>query len=213
MSVPSLARFKCCTKCDCMKPATVEFFDPGPHYKLGLKSFCKTCRRLSRRQSYASNPEKELEYTRRYRAQNPEKVADAVRKWNESNPRFHYEYNKRWRSENLEYYRAYRLDYGRRYRKENLERVRLHTRIASTKRRSLIRSSEGSHTVAEVQQMYEDQGGLCAYCETVLLGNYEVDHMIPLSKGGRNDWTNLAIVCRRCNRTKHNKTVVEFFNQ
>lgn len=60
--------------------------------------------------------------------------------------------------------------------------------------------------------MYEDQCGVCAYCERELGGAYVVEHMIPLSRGGRDDWTNLAISCASCNSRKKTKTVEEFFS-
>ncbi len=72
--------------------------------------------------------------------------------------------------------------------------------------------AEGSHTATELLSMYRDQGGVCAYCETALNDSHTVDHMIPLSRGGRNDWSNLAIVCAPCNGSKYTKTVEEFFD-
>ncbi len=60
--------------------------------------------------------------------------------------------------------------------------------------------------------MYEDQGGLCAYCECELHGTYDVEHMTPLCRGGKNDWTNLAIACSPCNRAKGSRTAEEFMN-
>ncbi|WP_157910474.1 HNH endonuclease signature motif containing protein [Pseudofrankia sp. BMG5.36] len=33
----------------------------------------------------------------------------------------------------------------------------------------------------------------------------EIDHIVPLSKGGLNDVTNLQILCRSCNRSKSNR--------
>ncbi len=40
----------------------------------------------------------------------------------------------------------------------------------------------------------------CANCETTKL--LEIDHIIPLSRGGREDENNMQILCRKCNRKK-----------
>jgi 5-methylcytosine-specific restriction endonuclease McrA len=48
----------------------------------------------------------------------------------------------------------------------------------------------------------------CAYC---LVGPAEeLEHCTPLSRGGANDWTNVVMACRPCNRAKGTKTVLEF---
>ena len=71
--------------------------------------------------------------------------------------------------------------------------------------------ADGSHSSEEVRAMLRDQGAVCAYCMAPLDGGYHVDHMIPLSRGGRNDWTNLAITCGACNLSKGTMTVEELF--
>ncbi len=76
--------------------------------------------------------------------------------------------------------------------------------------RASLRQATGRHTSSEVQQMYRDQGGLCAYCDAQLEGRFDVDHMVPLSRGGSNDWENLAVACPPCNRGKHTRTAEEF---
>lgn len=47
-------------------------------------------------------------------------------------------------------------------------------------------------------------GRVCQYCGGIAM---EVDHIIPLSRGGTNDDSNLAAACFRCNRSKGNKTL------
>lgn len=49
----------------------------------------------------------------------------------------------------------------------------------------------------------------CYYCG-VRGGVLEVDHIHPVSKGGNNDYGNLATACLKCNRSKRDKTVEEF---
>jgi 5-methylcytosine-specific restriction endonuclease McrA len=51
---------------------------------------------------------------------------------------------------------------------------------------------------------------ICAYCGH----NYPIrelsrDHIIPVSRGGRNVWTNVVTACRRCNISKANRTLEE----
>lgn len=96
--------------------------------------------------------------------------------------------------------------YYREYRQRNKERKDAQSRT----RKARKRDAEGEHTAEEVMQMYEDQDGLCAYCERELNGEFHVEHMIPLCRGGSNDWSNLAISCPECNMRKRDKTAVEF---
>jgi hypothetical protein len=52
----------------------------------------------------------------------------------------------------------------------------------------------------------------CQYCGDKG-GKLEVDHIIPISKGGNNDLSNLNTSCRKCNRSKYNKNVNEFIEE
>jgi 5-methylcytosine-specific restriction endonuclease McrA len=40
----------------------------------------------------------------------------------------------------------------------------------------------------------------CKYCGST--ENLEIDHIIPLAKGGTNELDNLQILCKKCNRKK-----------
>jgi len=47
---------------------------------------------------------------------------------------------------------------------------------------------------------------LCAYCGERAA---TVDHILPISRGGRNTWTNTVAACHTCNARKANRTPSE----
>ncbi len=48
-------------------------------------------------------------------------------------------------------------------------------------------------------------GARCRSCRSAI--NLEIDHIVPLSKGGKTEEDNLQTFCRRCNRRKWKKLV------
>jgi len=61
--------------------------------------------------------------------------------------------------------------------------------------------------IANIRQRLRDR---CAYCGVALNGSGEIDHIIPVSRGGDNSPTNLTLACLTCNRDKHAKTAQEY---
>lgn len=67
-----------------------------------------------------------------------------------------------------------------------------------------------------IQNVYEDNikkfGSLtCIYClKKISFGKDSIEHLLPLSRGGNNNYDNLAIACRPCNSSKGNKTISEW---
>ncbi len=60
------------------------------------------------------------------------------------------------------------------------------------------------YIVDEVKEMvWQRDEGQCRNCGAT--ENLQYDHVIPLSKGGSNEITNLQILCRNCNLAKSNK--------
>jgi 5-methylcytosine-specific restriction endonuclease McrA len=48
---------------------------------------------------------------------------------------------------------------------------------------------------------------VCAYCGSLFAeGELTVEHIVPVSRGGRHIWTNVVTACRSCNTRKGNRT-------
>ena len=51
----------------------------------------------------------------------------------------------------------------------------------------------------------------CQYCDIEFFGSQlTFDHVVPRSKGGQTNWTNIVASCDECNRLKANKTLAEW---
>ena len=61
-------------------------------------------------------------------------------------------------------------------------------------------------------RIFNKTDGKCAYCGDPLepFGNWEIDHVLPKSRGGGNEITNLSAACHSCNRIKGTKTANEW---
>lgn len=68
------------------------------------------------------------------------------------------------------------------------------------------------------EEIRRSQGLECNYCDKRIYDrrsllhrrNMEVDHKIPISRGGRNNRWNLQALCNKCNERKSNKTDREY---
>lgn len=64
--------------------------------------------------------------------------------------------------------------------------------------------------------LYLKQNGICPYCATKFLkedgtiNDCNIDHVIPLSRGGKDDILNMVIACTACNSAKGSMTPEEF---
>ncbi|MGE0541220.1 MAG: HNH endonuclease [Dehalococcoidia bacterium] len=168
---------KTCTKCGQAFPHTPEFFDRNG--KQGLRPDCKPCR-------YIQN-----------------------RKWVTANPHKYAEYTGRWREKHREQYNAYDREYRERTRErrrqqqaESRANNRIRFRSYNAKRYAMLLAAEGTYSATDIERLYAEQGGLCRWCSCSLDTGYEIDHVIPLSRGGSNGPENLAVTCTSCNRRK-----------
>lgn len=131
---------------------------------------------------------------------------------------------KSWHKKNPEQAKAIRIktkaknrdklrEYGRKYYAEHKEEMRIKllawrrankARVVQQvlDRNAKRRGNGGSHTLQEWRDLQEKYGHRCAFCkrETDLTR----DHIVPVSKGGTDDISNIQPLCRPCNSRKFN---------
>ncbi len=87
--------------------------------------------------------------------------------------------------------------------------MRKHTSKHSKANPEMVKAraaKRGIHTLnINTNKLLKKQAGMCVYCKVELSSKYEIDHILPVVKGGNDDASNLQILCPQCNREKHNK--------
>lgn len=78
-------------------------------------------------------------------------------------------------------------------------------RVVAARRRALF---AGEIELGEWLEALADHGNSCAYCGST--DNLEMDHVIPLSRGGEHAGHNVAPACMTCNRSKGARTPFEW---
>lgn len=85
-------------------------------------------------------------------------------------------------------------------------------RLQKHRRRAREKGSNGSYTAKQIQEQYKRQKGKCYWCSIKLQGkHYHVDHVVPVSRHGSNEISNLVVSCPTCNLRKHNRLPHEWF--
>jgi 5-methylcytosine-specific restriction endonuclease McrA len=107
----------------------------------------------------------------------------------------------------------------RRDKKANPIKYRLKNIYSMFKRRDGLDLTEDEK--AQIAFRFESHlGTACHYCgETTTVKNLSCDHIVPISRGGTNEQTNLQFICLGCNFEKGNltgdeyQTLVAFLNK
>lgn len=191
---------KTCTRCNVWLP--LENFSKKKSSKDGLVSHCKKCERERYLEWYKNkggqkkvrnyldeyrknNKEKCDEWNRISRERNKVKALAIGKKWREANKDRMAELKREWRKRNP--HKDHEYNHQRRVRKLG--------RISNMDAKSVLDASNG----------------ICYWCGKKA-EKIELDHYVPISKGGSNSVDNLVVSCKKCNRSKHDKNPVEFAN-
>lgn len=202
-------QYKTCSKCRQEKPITA--FHKDKYKSSGFTSDCGQCRN-NRSAARRLDPEKRkvmIKSSKRYYWEHREKMAANYKSWAEQNKSRRKEIDQRFAQKNREKKAAAM----RKYRKENphirsewaLENPDKQRAIYA--RRRARRNGAGLFKVAhnELARIYAQP---CTYCGS--LKDIQVDHVIPLAKGGTHSVGNLTAACKSCNMSKKDLFLTEW---
>jgi 5-methylcytosine-specific restriction endonuclease McrA len=155
----------------------------------------------SSKQWAQENPERARRVQKAWRVENAEQVHGVDAMWKAANPekvvatvhRYHIKVYK----ENPEPWRKRSAE----YKKSHPEVVKAH----SQKRLALKKRCEGSFTGSEWLALCEKYDHICLRCTKHK--KLTADHVVPLSKGGSNNISNIQPLCRSCNSRKGTKSI------
>ena len=127
-------------------------------------SECRKCRseRVTawRERNIDKAREQNKVYMRKKRATEPEKMAEQLSKWFDANPTKRTEYSRRWREKNPTKVREIRSNYKARKRTTSIGKI-------------------------NIEQLLEAYNSICGVCKKQISEKYHIDHIMPLSKGGK----------------------------
>jgi len=193
---------KICYKCKEKKK--LSFFHKKSFNKDGYSGLCIDCEKKRWHKWYVNNSDK---------------VKNNVKSWLDNSAEYrlkHRAHCRRWRDKNKERMKQLQREWG----KDNLERIVAKHRQwlknnphkaaeYNHKRRARKLTNGGDLSAKQIMEL-KLSNTECFVCES---GEYlEIDHIIPLSAGGRNDIDNVQILCRSCNRSKASDTMAKFLS-
>jgi 5-methylcytosine-specific restriction endonuclease McrA len=92
----------------------------------------------------------------------------------------------------------------------SMELVKFDTHLMQNAEISGIEYQQGTLAGYEIREyLLEKFGRRCVYCGATLVP-FEVEHIVPVARGGTSRISNLALACHACNDAKQTRTAAEF---
>ena len=188
---------KKCTKCGELKPLS-EYFK-NIRALDGLSHHCKLCQKETYAKYYASHRKEGLSRSKKYYMEHREEKTAYDREYRLKNRAKILGRNEN-RREEISVYNKRHLQ---------AEEGRLSRKAASMRRR--VRTGGKRLSLQDVREVMLEYGGLCPYCNNMIPVNKgNIDHIVPVSKGGTNIRENLVYVCSACNSKKMANSLLVF---
>lgn len=178
----------------CKNEYPLANFYKNSQQKDGKSCYCKGCQNKTLKEYKSTHKEQTNAASRRRRKENPEHYRQYNR--NYSALPSAKQYAKKWRQQNRDKIQGYYIT----WKTKDPEGVRART----IRRRSVEKTGNGI-TGGDIKRQYKSQKGCCYWCGVSVKHGYEIDHVIPLSRGGINSRENIVLACTPCNRSKKDK--------
>jgi hypothetical protein len=203
-----------CSKCKIEKETTE--FKKDKSKKLGRSSQCKECQKPYAKKYQLENLDKWSGYNKKWRENNLEKSKEIVDLYYQNNKEKHKQNMKEWYAANPDYNKEYwqrekvKLN-DKEYRKERRKNPKI--RVTENVRTRIYNSIKNKND-ASIQHLGCSIQDYFVYLENQFdehmnwenYGTYwEIDHTIPLSKGGSFHYTNTTPMSVTENRKKGNR--------
>lgn len=127
---------------------------------------------------------------------------ERAKKWFDAHREQKRAYDKRYVKEN----RKKRTEYMKAWAKQNRDKAAIHERNAY----ALRKGAKGKLDQAQVELLLRAQNHKCAYCRKLLKRKFHLDHIKPLSKGGKHEFRNFQLLCPKCNTSKGKSDPLDF---
>ena len=195
-------QLKTCTKCHIEKQLTE--FSKRKASSDGLSFTCKSCNK-----QYAQENKERIDgYYKQYYQNNAKQIAEQRKQYQQDNQEHLTEYRKLWQQNNKEYIAEQQNQY------RQTPKGKAGIKADNNNRRAAKLNNGGKHTSTDILNLFELQSGKCPYCKAKLCktkrNSFHIDHVIPLSKSGSNDISNIQLLCPKCNMSKKDKLPEEF---
>jgi predicted nucleic acid-binding Zn ribbon protein len=148
-------------------------------------------------------------YDREHHVKNRERKIQVACEWQRANAERKQAYDAEYRERTRERRLALKREHARRTAEAHDPALMLRNRLSSRARAARLRATSCTVTVRDIERMAHRQRGLCAYCGD-LMETPEIEHVLPIVRGGRHSIGNIVLSCRPCNRAKSHRTVMEW---